>query len=181
MAGLGIPAILAIVGTAAQVAGTATSAIASLKAGKAQQEAANIEAAQLEEFGKEEYASGQRESMEIGRQTKLLESRGRAVAAASGAGGSGLDTLAADVAQAGNYRRDIALYVGYQRRRGLFSQADVTRKAGRAALTASRMTAAGTLLEGVGSAAYNAYDYFGTYGTERPDQGVDPGYQGHYT
>lgn len=159
---------MAIAATAAQLGGTVISTVAGLRAGKTEQAAANMEADQLEMLAKEEYAAGQREALEVDRQTKQVLGRGRAIEAASGAGGQQTDNLFADVAIAGNYRRDIAMYVADQRRRGLISQAEVTRKAGRAALVASRMTAAGNLINGFGNAAMGIADWYQTYGGGAP-------------
>lgn len=179
-AALAIAAVTAVVGTVATVAGTVVQGRAQREAGEQEQAAANYEADQLERSAKEELAAGQREGMEIGRQTGLARSRQRALAAASGAGAGDVSVqmLEADLQRQGNYRRDLAIYGGIERAKGQVAQATARRKAGRAALTGSRMAAAGTIISGLGSAANTASSFFLNYGAGRPTSTAAAG--GHF-
>tara|TARA_R110000868_G_scaffold122871_4_gene325748 strand:+ start:4759 stop:5307 length:549 start_codon:yes stop_codon:yes gene_type:complete len=161
-----IATIMAVVGTAASVGGTIVQAGAYRKQGISDQAAANYEAAQLDLLANEEYAAAQRESLEVGRQTDILQGRGRAVAAASGAGASDVTVrnIQAEVQNQGDYRQNLAMYGGAQRRLGLRAQAEATRMAGRASLQGSKLSAFGTILGGFGNSATNAASFFQSYG-----------------
>lgn len=171
-----LAAAVAIAGTVATIAGTVIQGRAIKKQGAASNDAALYEAAQLERTSKEEYAAGQREGMEIDRQTGILQGEMRSKAAASGAGASD-DTvvrLASEVARQGGYRRDLAIYGAIERAKGLRAQAVATRKAGVASLQGSRLGAAGTVIAGLGSAAYNAASFFQQFGKKQPIKVDDP-------
>lgn len=173
---------IAAAGTVAQVAGSVVQGRATRKAGEAAQDAANYEAQQLDASAREEVAAGQREGFEIGRQTDILGSRQRAVAAASGAGAddASVTDAMADVQREGSYRRNLALYGAIQRGRGLRAQAEATRRSGRASLQGSRLAAAGTIIGGLGSAASNASSFFMQYGAGRPAGAAGAGGSGVY-
>ncbi|OWK18324.1 hypothetical protein AJ88_03855 [Mesorhizobium amorphae CCBAU 01583] len=76
MADLGLSAILGLVGTGVSAAGT-------LAVGAARKSAADYQAAQLEQQGKEEKAAAQREAERAKKETNFVLSRQQAVAGAS--------------------------------------------------------------------------------------------------
>jgi hypothetical protein len=143
---------------------------AQLRAGRAAAAEAEIEARQLDAAGREELAAGQREGFELDRETTMLQSKQRSLAAASGAGAADASVLDAmdDVKREGGYRRDLGLYGANQRSRGLRAQAGATRRSGQAALEGSRYAAAGTILGGVGRAVGNWASFKAAYGNGQP-------------
>lgn len=152
MAHIGISAALAL-------AGTAVSAIGTIAAGQARQQAANYEAAQYENRAKEERAAAQQQGFEIARQKRLALSRNQAVAAASGfssTDASSLD-LIGEIESYGTWQEQLAQYGGDARAEALKAQAQGSRMTGRAAATGSFIDAASTLIGG-------ASTFFGKYG-----------------
>lgn len=132
-------------------AGTLVSASGTLASGKAADQAARFQAAQLEQRGKAEQAAASREAMEQRRQSRLVGSRARALMAASG-GGIDYDILG-DIAGEGEYRALTALYEGDEAAAGRRMQAAASRYEGKSIRNASRMKAFSTLLSGGSSIA----------------------------
>jgi hypothetical protein len=126
----------------------------SIYAATKKNENAQREAPQLESIGRDEFAAAQREALEARLQGKLVQSRQQAVAAASG-GGGGWDAptivkLMSDTGEQTDYAAKVASYGGIQRRENLYRQADSVRRGGQSSLLGGYLSAAGTLLGGVG-------------------------------
>ncbi len=129
---------LMVLGTAMSVGGT-------LAQGKAAQQNANYQADQLRQAAKDEAVSSQMQAAEVMRQTKLMQSRARAVGASSGAGeyGGVIDEIGAE----GEYRSLFALFNGERAATDRLNQANVSEWEGAQARRASRIGAASTLLQ----------------------------------
>lgn len=170
MAGLAAGGIASLVGLGLRVGSTIIGGVAQARAGRAERDAANFEAAQIDDLAQEERAAGQQESFEIDRQVRTLLSQGRAAAAASGAGASdiGVANVQADLARAGEVRAETARYTADQRGKGLNLQAEMRRRGGQAALTGARLAAMGTIVGGVGSAFGDFGSWAQTYGGTAP-------------
>ena len=145
------------------LAGTAISAAAQHKQGQEQQNLANYEAAQLDQNAGQAQASSQRAALNEQRNTSLLLSRARAVAAASGGGVSdpAVVNIMARIAGEGTYRADTARYEGDTQARGMKMQADALRYQGAGAAQAGNLTAASTALSG-GAQSYSMYKKYGS-------------------
>ena len=158
MATLAAAALTAIKGaglsTILSAAGTGISAIGAIQSGKAQNATAQYQAAQLEAAGKAEQATSQREAEEQRRQARLMQSRARAVGAASG-GGIDLE-LAGDIEAEGEYRALTALWEGTEAAKGRQAQAGAARFEGQAAKKAGYLKAGSTILGG-GASLYEKY------------------------
>lgn len=141
--------------TIASLAGSVIGALGTMAAGKQAQATANYEAKQLERKGDEEFAAKQREAEELRREKEHLLSRQQAVA---GAGGFGAldDTvidLAGDIYEGGAYREGISYYEGQEAKKGRQMQADARRMDGEQQKKGATLSAAGTILGGIGSFA----------------------------
>jgi hypothetical protein len=120
------------VGIALQVAGAASSYDTAKKAAKARKAAAEFEAQQLEQNAGQSVAAAQRQAFETQRTGAYVESRARALAAASG--GSATDPTVVNniAALAGEtaYRKSLDLYQGEERARQLRLSASAARVTG---------------------------------------------------
>lgn len=136
MAQIAVP--LAVAGTLLSTAGMIQQGQAAAAAGKAQEQALKSQAKQQEQAAGQARAASQFEAADIRRQGDLIQSRARAVAAASGAGATDPSVLA----QMGGVEREIAIRTqlalsgGEERARGLEFGAEVSRGEG---TTAQRM------------------------------------------
>jgi len=121
--------------------GALISGIGTIAGGIAANNAAQSEAMQLEEKGKEELAASQRDAEVKRREGALINSRQQALAAASGAGaGSDAPTivkLMTDTAGQAEYNAQVDLYGGKSRKEGLFNAAANRRREGKASLLGS--------------------------------------------
>jgi hypothetical protein len=134
--------------------GTVLGAAGKLQEGNAAKAASRFEAAQLDAQANTERASGQRAAIEETRNAQLVQSRARAVGAASG---GGVDAkLAGDLAQEGQYRSLLAMWQGDEAAIGREQQASAVRFDGEQAQKAGRIGAASTLLSG-GSSLYERF------------------------
>jgi hypothetical protein len=114
-------------------------------------------AAGLERQAAEEFAAGQRAAGERRRNTDLVISRQRALAAASGAGaGPSLLDIIGDTAGRGEYQAQSEMFLGESRARNLKNRAAAARYEGENAFI-------GSILEGVGNVALGAGRYGGIY------------------
>lgn len=158
MATLAAAALTAIKGasfsTILSAAGSAVGAVGAIQSGNAQNAAAQYQAKQLEASGKAEQAAAQREAEEQRRQSRLMQSRARAVGAASG-GGIDLE-LAGDIEAEGEYRALTALWEGNEAAKGRRAQAAASRFEGKSAKKAGYLKAGRTILGG-GSSLYEKY------------------------
>ncbi|MCO5159621.1 MAG: hypothetical protein M9939_00675 [Mesorhizobium sp.] len=132
------------------IIGALISGVGTIASGIAANNAAQQEAMQLEEKGKEELAASQRDADQKRREGALINSRQQAVAAASGAG-AGMDAptivkLMTDTAGQAEYNAQVDLYGGKSRKEGLFNAAANRRREGKASLL-------GSVLGGFGSFA----------------------------
>lgn len=144
---------LSAIATIASLAATAVSAVGTIAAGRAQKQAADHQAAQLEVEGKQERAKAQQDALELARKKRLELSRLQARTAASGFGAADptvLD-LTGEAAQYGTLNQQLARYGGEVRAEDLKASAAGTRARGEAALRSSYFNAAGTILGGVSS------------------------------
>jgi len=157
MATLALTALTAIKGaglsTILSAAGTAVGAVGAIQGGKAQQASANYQAAQLEAAGKTERAIAQREAEEDRRQARLMQSRARAVGAASG-GGIDLE-LAGDIAEEGEYRALTSIWEGEEAAKGRNAQAAAARFEGKQAKKAGYLRGASKAFSGAASLSDN--------------------------
>lgn len=135
--------------------GAAVSAVGAVQGGKAQQSALNFQAKQLEAAGLAESAAAQHRAEEDRRQTRLVQSRARAVGAASG-GGIDID-LAGDIEADGEYRALTTLWEGDEAAKGRNTQAAASRFEGRAAKT-SGLLRAGSTIAGGATSLYEKYN-----------------------
>lgn len=150
MATLALSALTALKGmglsTILSAGGAAVSAVGAVQGGKAQDAAAQYQAAQLEASGKAEQAASQRQAEEDRRQARLMQSRARAVGAASG-GGIDLE-LAGDIEAEGEYRALTSLWEGTEAAKGRRAQAEASRFEGNAAKKAGYLKGGATILGG---------------------------------
>jgi len=125
--------------------GAGVSVASSLSQGKVAQQSAKMQAAQLAEAAKVEEANAQRAAGEERRQAALVQSRARAIGAASGAGD--YEGLLEQIDAEGEYRALFELYNGQQSATGMRNQATMTKFEGNQARTASRLNAGSTILQ----------------------------------
>lgn len=138
--------------------GAALSAGGSIIGAKAEAREMREEAAQLEAQAGLERASSHRQAIDERRQARLAMSRGRAVAAASGAGADDptvVNTLAA-IEGDGEYRALSALYSGEESARGMEAEAAARRRGAKSTKKAGYLNAAGSILS-AGSSLYGRY------------------------
>jgi hypothetical protein len=144
----GIEILSAVVGGL----GTIVSAAGTIAAGKAEQAAANYQAAQMDIKAKEEHAAAQREAFQLGRKKKLALSNLQARMAHSGGAGSVDEELIADeLTEYGTMQEQMAAYGGLSRRQGLEDSAEGLRMTGKAAAAGAKTAAIGQFAGGFGT------------------------------
>lgn len=150
----------------AYLVGAGIAAGGSILQGVKAKQAANTEADQLENLAGQEQAGAQRAAHQERHEATLVQSRARAVAAASGGGVTDptVQDIMADIGTEGEYRALTQLYSGDERALELKAQALATRKSGKAAQQAGFLTAASSLALG-GSTLYAKYGGRGPPGT----------------
>lgn len=141
------------------LAGTALSAGSSILGANSEAKQYRAAADQLDVQAGQTRAMSQRDAYEQRRQAKLVQSRGIAVAAASGAGADDPTVVnqIADIGGEGEYRALTALYNGETQAQANEQQAVSYRKAAKNAKTAGLIKAGGTIL----SAGSTMADRFG--------------------
>lgn len=147
-------AALPAVAMMATLAATGLQVMGTLQQGQAAKASANFEGKQRERQAAEERAAGQREAIGKRNEADRLISRGKALAASSGAGvvtPSILD-IYGDAAGEGEYNAQTALYGGESRARGQIDAANAARFKGKAAYKGSILEAFGQGFSGVGKA-----------------------------
>lgn len=139
------------VATAASVAASAAGAAGAIQAGKQQKSAAEFNAAEMERSATESRAEASKRSRMRREELSRVQSRQRAVAAASGAGtdGEGYLDLIGDTAARGEEQALGELYIGEQKARGREGQAAISRWSGEQAVKKSYITAAGHGLDAI--------------------------------
>ena len=131
--------------------GTGLSAVGSIAAGNAQNEALQAQAAAEERKGNEARAATQREAIQRAKEARLALSRQQAVASASGAGATDPTVLKlmGDVGKQGQYNVASTLYEGEAIQAGMQDQAAISRMRGRQARLAGFIGAGTTMLNGL--------------------------------
>lgn len=143
-------AIVGLIGTGIQVAGSMAQA-------SAQKKQAEYNAQIQEKAGKIEFANAQREALQKTKEASLAESRARAIAAASGAGGVSSPTVMetiADIYGQGDYASRTTIAAGENQKEMRFASAALSRAQGKAAYSGSMATALG---QGIGGFAKSMY------------------------
>lgn len=150
-----LAAIATVVSAVAGAAGSYVSAQGTLAAGKAADQAAKYEAAQLDIKAKEEQAAAQRDMFDQRREKELTLSKLQSNAAASGFSATDPTALALqdEIEKYGTYKEQMAMYGGQSRRTGIEAQAHGTRMTGAAKRIASRSEAGATILGGISTMA----------------------------
>lgn len=168
-----------VLSTVSTIAGTLISMQGQMAAGKAAQQAANYEAAQMELKAQEEQAAAQQEAEQLRHKKNLALSTLTARGAASGFMANDPTALhiSEDIERYGTLQEQTAQYGGASRRSGLEGQAAATRASGQAARQGAQYRAMGTLFSGISTLAdrYNPARqmastgagslYYGTGGT----------------
>lgn len=156
LAAMAIPAVMGGASAAASwvapalmAGGTILSTAGQISAGDSANTVAQWEAEQIDDRAKAETAAGSREAAERAKEARLVQSRARAVGAASG-GGVDYD-LIGDLEEEGAYRAGIAIWESEERAKGLRTQADARRVEGGLQRSAGRTRGAATLLGGANS------------------------------
>jgi hypothetical protein len=145
-------------------AGTLMGVGGQVYAGLAADRAGQSEAQQLQYAARATRESSQRAAAEERRQARLAQSRGLAVAAASGGGASDVTVVntLADVAKEGEYRALSALYEGNEKAVGYQNAAKVAKAEGRSSALVGFMGGASSLLTGAAEGGW-----FEKYGPKR--------------
>lgn len=146
---------------AVSLAGTAMSAVGSIRQGQQQKLNADYEALQMEKNAKQVEAAGQQAALEKRRQYDILQSRALAIAGASGAGALDPDVLniIGGLNVEGERAMGTELYNARSNANAMTSQAAATRYQGQQAQTAGYVRGAATALSGIADAA--GMTYFG--------------------
>lgn len=147
---------LSTIGT---VAGTAMSALGARNAGIAANQESEYRAQEEQVQAGQALASSQRQQVEDIRQMRLVESRGQAVAAASGAGAldpSVMDIMG-DLETQGRYKSAVAGYEGQDSAANLNDKANLDLFSGSQSQSAGNIKAISTVMSGA-SSLYNKYD-----------------------
>ena len=157
-----LAAIATVISAVTGFAGSYMQAQVTLAAGKAAEQAAKYEAAQLDIKAKEEQAAAQRDMFDQRREKELALSKLQNNAAASGFSATDPTALALgdEIERYGTYKEQMAQYGGESRRRGIEAQAAGTRLTGRAKRIGSQYEARGTILGGISTMASK---YAGNY------------------
>lgn len=139
------------------IASGVVGAMGTIAAGKAQVAAARAERAQLAQIAAEKQAVATRESQDKGRETKMLLSRGQAVAAASGGGATDptVMELAGGIAQYGNVQSRELTRQGQEEARMLNYKGLVGVKMAKAQQKVAMLGAIGQVVGGFTSAFQN--------------------------
>jgi hypothetical protein len=121
--------IATVVSTVAGLAGSYVQAQGTLAAGKAADQAAKYEAAQLDIKAKEEQAAAQRDMFDQRREKELTLSKLQSNAAASGFSATDPTALALgdEIAKYGTYKEQMAMYGGESRRTGIVHGLEIPR------------------------------------------------------
>lgn len=136
--------------------------------GKAKNQVAEFEAAQLQRNAVQALAAGQLAAEEEKRRASLVASRALAVAAASGGGAADptVVNIISDIKGEGAYRAALRIYQGKEEAQGFNDQAEATlyggevaKEMGKQERKASRYSVLGTLIGG--ATTYSLYEKYG--------------------
>lgn len=167
------PIAIMAIGTVLSVAGQMQASKAAKKQAESQKQAADYEAAQMNQLAGQTQAASQRAAMNERRRAGMIASRGLAVAGASGGGASDptVVNLLADIEGEGAFRAATALYQGEDKARqyrmgatGKEFEGAVALQGGQARASAYQLSAFGSTLQGAGS-------LYGKYGMGGPKAG----------
>lgn len=136
-----------------QAGSTLLGLVGSSQQASAQEAVAKANQRQLNAQAKQEEAASQREATQRRRQSDLMMSRAIAVAAASGAGTSGIEGILEGIAGEGEQAAQYALYEGTERAKGLRYRGAVGRSEAKAS---SRATLLGGFSQ-AGSALFSRF------------------------
>lgn len=127
--------------------GTALTAGGTVFAGARANQMAQQEAKLLKKRGDEEFAVAQRDAIADKTQARLMQSRARAVAAASGGAVADrtVEDILAGIGARGDYNAKANYYMGATRRNNMYAEASMSRSRGKDALVSSIIDAGGTL------------------------------------
>jgi hypothetical protein len=145
------------------VAGTAVSAASSYSASKQQEinekAAAEANARRAAAAAKEAEAAGQLKASEARRKAEIMASRALAVAAASGAGTSGIETLFAGLAEEGEREAGTAKYEAIETSKGLQDRAAIAKYNAEASGNARKVERSANLMGSMaqGASIYSKY------------------------
>lgn len=139
----------------AQAIGTVLTVVGQARAGSEAKNAADFQAAQLDQAAGQSRAAAQREAMEARRQARLAGSRVQALARGGG-GDESVLALQGDIAGEGELRALTAMYEGEERARGYEGQADAARYSGRNAKSRGMASALNTVIK-FGPGLYDKY------------------------
>jgi hypothetical protein len=144
---------LAALGPIMSLAGTAVSAMGTIAGANAQAAGLRYQAEVARRKGVQEEAAAQRSALEASRKADVAQSRGQAVAAASGAGASDMTVVdnAKDLAGRGAYQSGLAQWQGNMRGWDYKTDAIAKEASAKAVTSGARLSAFGTILGGAGS------------------------------
>jgi len=153
---MAVMAILAVASTVLSLYGASQQAAAMRQQAKNQQMMAAANQQQLNYQAGQEEAAGQRQAIAERRKAQLIASRAMAVAAASGAGTTGIEGLLTGITKAGEESAQGALYESTERAKGLryrgqiggaeaSNQAAVTKREASATMLGAYASAASSL------------------------------------
>lgn len=142
------------------IAASATKAFGSIAQGQDADAIAKYQAKQMRKVALRKEAESQRVAIEEAKAGRLLASRAKAIAGASGAGvdDPSVNKIITEIESQGEYNALVALYEGTMQARDLRMQADATREEGRAAKKASYLSA----IVDMGSSLYSSGAFGGT-------------------
>lgn len=168
-----------VASTVAAVAGAGLTAYGTIYQGQAGADAAKFQAKQLQTKADQEMAIASRAADQKRREGALLTSRARAAAAGSGGGtdNATVTNILTGIQNEGEYNALIEMYNGTQRRDTLLGQARSGIMGAKSGVTASYLSAAGTVAD-TGGTLFRRYandsDY---YGASRRPAVADPNYR----
>ena len=128
------------------------SGVGTIFSGIQENAAAKFEAKQMKAKGDAEFAKSQRDAIGHRKEKEMVESRQRAVSAASGGGGSAagnsVEEILASTEVQGEYNAMMDMYNGATARNDLYRAAAVRRQEGKSAMFGSFLKAGGTIFSG---------------------------------
>jgi len=136
------------------IAASATKALGSIAQGQDADAIAKFQARQMRQVALRKEAESQRVAIEEAKAGRLLASRAKAIAGASGAGvdDPSVNKIITEIEAQGEYNALVALYEGTMQARDLRLNAEATREEGRAAKKAAYVSA----IADMGSSLYSS-------------------------
>lgn len=165
---------MAAIPAAAWIAMASTAATAASQYASSKQQDINTQAAAVanarraEAAAKEAEAAGQLKAKEARDRANIMASRALAVAAASGAGTAGIESLMSGITEEGERSAGYARYESVESAKGLQDRANIGLYEARGASAARKVDRAGTVLGAVGQ-GYSLYRKYGGGGPGAED------------